>query len=132
MAVKSKEERAKELIEKVERERGFMMPWRRMLSYRDPDYMEQYHKMAMYVFQERTSIPRKYKEIIAICIDAVTYYPTGLKAHVKNALAAGATEEEILEGLEICTLLGIHYLAGHIGVFEEGVKEFNEQKAAKK
>jgi AhpD family alkylhydroperoxidase len=126
------EERAKKLIEKIEKERGFVMPWRRMLVERDPEYLELYHKLAMYCFKEKKALPLKFKEIIAIAVDAVTFYETGLRAHVRNALAAGATEEEILEALELTTLLGVHSMSGHLPALVEEVAKFKESKAKAK
>lgn len=121
-------DRAKELIERIEKERGFILPWPRLMAERDPDYMELYHNMAMHVFHEKKALPLKFKEIIAVCMDALTFYERGFRAHVRNALAAGATEDEILEALELLTLLGVHYLSIHLPALTEEISKHKELK----
>ncbi len=124
------EDRVKALIEKMEKERGFAMPWRNLLAARDPEFMELYHKIAMHVFHETSALPRKMKEIIALCLDAFTFHEPGFRAHARNAFKAGATEQEILEALEVCTLLGIHNLSVSLPALTEEADKFNKQKKA--
>ncbi|OIW29026.1 Metallo-hydrolase/oxidoreductase [Coniochaeta ligniaria NRRL 30616] len=52
----------------------------------------------------------KMKELVYCAFDcaATHLYTPGLKLHMKNALGYGATPQEILEVLEIATLLSIH------------------------
>ncbi|KAK4230304.1 Metallo-hydrolase/oxidoreductase [Podospora fimiseda] len=52
----------------------------------------------------------KVKELVYCAFDAASthLYVPGLKLHMKNALGYGATPEEILEVLEIATLLSLH------------------------
>jgi alkylhydroperoxidase/carboxymuconolactone decarboxylase family protein YurZ len=125
----SKEQKAKELLERITRERGFVMEWRRILCELDPDYMELYHASATYVINKRTAIPRKYKELILIALDAVTHARSvSLRAHYKNALAAGATPDEIIEAFELTTLLGIHNMSDNLEDLEKEINAFNEKK----
>ncbi|MFC1983392.1 carboxymuconolactone decarboxylase family protein [Chloroflexota bacterium] len=102
-------EKAKELIERMEGERGFGRLWRRLLAERDPEFMELIHSSTMHVLKDG-ALPRKVKEIICICIDAIQFYEPGVRIHTRNALKLGVTEEEILEALEATILPGIHYL----------------------
>lgn len=55
-------------------------------------------------------MPAKYKELIPIAIDAATthLYGPGVRRHIQNALKAGATREEILETIQLTTVMGIH------------------------
>jgi alkylhydroperoxidase/carboxymuconolactone decarboxylase family protein YurZ len=50
------------------------------------------------------------KELVYCAFDcaATHLYVPGLKLHMKNALSYGATPQEILEVLEIATLLSLH------------------------
>jgi alkylhydroperoxidase/carboxymuconolactone decarboxylase family protein YurZ len=50
------------------------------------------------------------KELVYCAFDAASthLYVPGLKLHMKNALGYGATPQQILEVLEIATLLGLH------------------------
>ncbi|KAK4185881.1 AhpD-like protein [Podospora australis] len=52
----------------------------------------------------------KVKELVYCAFDAASthLYVPGLKLHMKNALGYGATPQEILEVLEIATLLSLH------------------------
>jgi alkylhydroperoxidase/carboxymuconolactone decarboxylase family protein YurZ len=55
-------------------------------------------------------LPRKFKELILIAINAATthLYAPGVRRHIRNALQLGATREEILETIQLTTVLGIH------------------------
>ena len=110
MEDKAKRAKAKELIERMESERGFGRLWRKQLAERDPEFMELYHSAAMHVFRDG-ALPRKTKELICICADALQLYEPGVRIHVRNALQLGATEEEIIEALEAAIMPGIHYLS---------------------
>lgn len=50
------------------------------------------------------------KELVYCAFDtaATHLYTPGLKLHMKNALGYGATPQEILEVMEIATLLSLH------------------------
>jgi alkylhydroperoxidase/carboxymuconolactone decarboxylase family protein YurZ len=50
------------------------------------------------------------KELILVAVNAATthLYAPGVRRHMRNALAHGATAEEIMETIELTTLLGIH------------------------
>jgi len=52
----------------------------------------------------------KVKELIYIAFDAAAthLYAPGLKLHMRNAVRLGATTEEIMEVLELASLLGMH------------------------
>ena len=49
------------------------------------------------VGREGGAIPRKYRELIAIAVACTTQCPYCIEVHAKNAKAAGATREEIVE-----------------------------------
>ena len=51
-----------------------------------------------------------FKEPIYIAIDAATthLYEPGLRQHIRNALRYGVTKEELMEVLELVSVLGIH------------------------
>lgn len=71
------------------------------------------------------------KELVYCAFDAASthLYVPGLKLHMKNALGYGATPQEIIEVLELATLLSLHtaHVAGPI--IEELVKEHEAGKA---
>ena len=51
-------------------------------------------------------------------------YEYGLRIHVRGALEHGATEEEILEALELSSVVGYHAMTVHLPAFEEEVQKF--------
>lgn len=77
----------------------------------DPDYLE--------AFLHFRSVPlkgpleQKYKELIFIAINAATthLHGPGVRRHIQNALKAGATKAEILEVIQLTTIMGIHSMS---------------------
>lgn len=61
-------------------------------------------------------------------MDALTFYENGVRRDVRNAWAAGATEEAILEALELTALLGVHSLSSHLPALVQEVKAYHQQK----
>jgi len=52
------------------------------------------------------ALPHKTKELISIALSIATHCKWCIAYHVKNALAAGATEEEIMETCFVAALMG--------------------------
>jgi AhpD family alkylhydroperoxidase len=119
------EDKADELIKRMEAERGFARLWRRLLAERDPTFMELYHKASMHVFRDG-ALPRKTKELICICADALQLYEPGLRIHVRNALKLGVTEEEIIEAIETAIMPGIHPLSAFLPAIVEEVEDYKQ------
>src|ERR1039457_6728496 len=82
--------------------------WDQLLAW-DPEFFEAYFNFSAVPWR-RSVLPPKVKELIYIAIDASTthLYAPGLRRHIRNALKLGATREEILEVLELISVLGIH------------------------
>lgn len=55
-------------------------------------------------------IPKKYVELIMIAVNAATthLYSDGIRRHVKDAFRAGASVEEVLEVIQLISVMGIH------------------------
>ncbi len=123
------DDKSKKLIEKMEKERGFGRLWRRLLAERDPEHMELIHNTTARVLRDG-ALPRKFKEIICICVDAIQFYEPGIRIHTRNALSCGATEMEIIEALEATALPGIHYLSVPLPAVVEEVENFKKGKKA--
>ena len=117
------EDKTKELIAKMERERGFARLWRKLLAERDPEFMELYHNATLHVFRDG-ALPQKIKEIICICVDAIQFYEPGVRIHTRNALKLGATEQEIIEALETIVLPSFHYLSVPLPAIVEEVEKY--------
>ncbi len=75
----------------------------------DPEFLEAYLRLRNVPFR-KGPLPKKIKELILIAINAATthLYAPGVRRHIQNALQHGATREEIMEAIELTTVLGIH------------------------
>ena len=82
--------------------------WDEMLEL-DPDLFETYTAFSSVPWKSGTLSP-KVKELVYIAFDtaATHLYVPGLKLHIENAIGYGATAEEILEVMEIASVIGIH------------------------
>ncbi len=81
----------------------------------DPDFLRAYLDFSAVPWR-KNHLDAKTKELIYITIDAAAthLYEPGIRQHVRAALEAGATREEVMEVLELTATLGIH--AMNIGV----------------
>ncbi|MCA3227778.1 MAG: carboxymuconolactone decarboxylase family protein [Burkholderiales bacterium] len=75
----------------------------------DPKFVEAYLNFRE-VPQSHGPLPRHVKELILVAINAATthLYAPGVRRHIAAALRAGATREEVLETIQITTVMGIH------------------------
>ena len=91
------------------REKGDWNPLWDQFRELDPDFLEAYLAFRS-VPQSRGPLPQKYKELILIAINAATthLYGPGVRRHIQNALDAGASRDEILETIQLTTVMGIH------------------------
>jgi alkylhydroperoxidase/carboxymuconolactone decarboxylase family protein YurZ len=82
--------------------------WDDMLEL-DPEIFAAYTEFSSVPWRTGTLEP-KVKEFIYIAFDtaATHLYVKGLKRHIENAIDHGATPQEILEIMEIASVLGIH------------------------
>jgi alkylhydroperoxidase/carboxymuconolactone decarboxylase family protein YurZ len=80
-------------------------PWIQTLQARDPEFVASY--MAL---RERTlrdgAIPAKYKHLMTMIVDALLSHPDGVANIANRARAAGASEAEIQEAVEVAYLFG--------------------------
>jgi len=75
----------------------------------DPEFVEGYLTMRNVPFG-KGPLSDKMKELILIAINGATthLYGPGVRRHIQNALKLGATRDEILQVIELTTVLGIH------------------------
>ena len=119
------ETKSKDLIERMERERGHSRLWQKLLAERDPVFTEIFHNAVMHVLREG-ALSLKIKEIICVCVDALQFYEPGVRIHMRRALELGATEQEIIEALEVAIMPGIHYLSALLPAIAEEVDGYNK------
>ncbi|AXH34831.1 carboxymuconolactone decarboxylase family protein [Humibacter sp. BT305] len=91
------------------RSRGYWHAfWDEMLEL-DPEIFATYTDFSSVPWRTGTLSP-KVREFIYIAFDtaATHLYVKGLKLHIENAIGYGATAQEILEVMEIASVIGIH------------------------
>ena len=108
--------------------RGFWNPvWEKILIL-DPEIFAAYTTFSSVPFQTGT-LDRKTKTLVYIAFDAAAthLYSAGTRMHMNNALDAGATKEEILEVLEIISVIGIHAATTAVPILLEAMADLNEE-----
>ncbi|MBX9812728.1 MAG: carboxymuconolactone decarboxylase family protein [Burkholderiales bacterium] len=99
----------------------------------DPDFVEAYLNFRSSP-RRRGPLTPKVRELIMIAINASTthLYAPGLRRHIQNALREGATRAEVLEAIQLTTVLGIH--ACNLGVpilAEEWAKHASQARSVR-
>ncbi len=99
----------------------------------DPRFMEAYLRFRD-VPHTHGPLPRHFKELILVAINAATthLYAPGVRRHIANALKAGATREEILETIELVTIMGIHACNVAIPILCEEHEKFVAEAAQRR
>lgn len=116
------DERQKRLKAEFTAARGYWHEtWDEMLEL-DPEMFEAYTEFSAVPWRNGTLDP-KIKEFVYIAFDtaATHLYEPGLKLHIENALGYGATPGEILEVMEIASVLGVHAVIASAPILEEEV-----------
>ena len=121
-------EKSRQIIERMERERGIVRTWPRLMADRDPEWLEHWHNLTMHVLRGTDTLPLKIKELMLVALDAVTFYDFGVRVHTKGALAAGATEAELVETLEVVSIVSPHGLTSMIEIVLDEVKAFEASR----
>lgn len=127
--------RAKYPLTAAQKASGDWNPLWSTLAQYDPAFFEAYLQLRSVPFRTGP-LPAKYKELILIAINAATthLYAPGVRRHIQNALECGASREEILETIQLTTVLGIHAcnLAVPILAEELRVKRAPRKRVARK
>jgi len=108
------------LKQQFARERGYWNPtWDAVLELA-PDMFEAYTAFSSHPWRTRHLTPLE-RELVYVAFDtsATHLYETGLKLHVENALAHGASPEQLLEVMEIAALIGMKSVALGASVLRE-------------
>lgn len=80
-------------------------PWIQTLQQRNPQFVETYMGQRERALGEG-AIPAKYKILMTMIVDAITAHADGVANIANRARAAGATEAEIDEAVEVAYLFG--------------------------
>ena len=118
------DERQLELRADFERKRGYWNDfWNEMLIL-DADFFESYIHFSSVPWLSGPLEP-KVKELIytAFDVSATHLYVSGLRQHIRNALDYGATREEVLEVIELASVIGIHSCTVGVPILLEELAE---------
>ena len=74
----------------------------------DPVFTDEFMAMGAGIYKSGVMSPKEV-ELLSIALDAsfTHMYAPGTRRHIKNALNAGATMEEIMEVLKLCVVQGV-------------------------
>jgi alkylhydroperoxidase/carboxymuconolactone decarboxylase family protein YurZ len=102
--------------------------WDEMLEL-DPELFAAYTEFSSVPWRSGTLSP-KVKEFVYIAFDtaATHLYVTGLKLHIENAIGYGATPQEILEVMEIASVLGIHAVTSGAPILVEEMRALEQER----
>ncbi len=79
--------------------------WIETLQQRDPEFAQMVLDQRQRVLQDG-AIPAKYKILMTMIVDALLSHPDGVANIANRARAAGASEAEITEAVEVAYLFG--------------------------
>jgi alkylhydroperoxidase/carboxymuconolactone decarboxylase family protein YurZ len=80
-------------------------PWIAALQQRDPQFADSYMAQRERILRDG-AIPAKYKILMTMVVDALLSHPDGVTTIANRARAAGASEAEITETVEVAYLFG--------------------------
>jgi alkylhydroperoxidase/carboxymuconolactone decarboxylase family protein YurZ len=93
-------------------------PWLGAIEQRDPQFADSYTAARERILKDG-AIPAKYKLLMGMVTDAIAAHPDGVRTLADNARAAGASEAEITEAVEV------GYLYGGTAALVMGVNAFS-------
>jgi alkylhydroperoxidase/carboxymuconolactone decarboxylase family protein YurZ len=110
--------------------RGDFNPLWEQMRQLDPQFVEAYLRFRD-VPHKSGPLPQKMKELILVAINAATthMYAPGVRRHMAAALKAGATREELLETIELVTIMGIHSVNLAVPILLEEVEKAKSGQA---
>ena len=94
-------EEKRSYLEKMRRERGYILEMHRVLVEEDFEWVQRYDPFAEATYTGQRLLDRKTKELLQIVVEAALRADVEqIQAHVEVALKEGATPREILEALQ--------------------------------
>ncbi|MCH3978726.1 MAG: carboxymuconolactone decarboxylase family protein [Candidatus Methanomethylophilus sp.] len=93
-------EKADGILKSIEETRGKVPLVNKVLSER-PDLFVPNAELSMKLFEGEGSLDKKTRELVALAAAAALGGQYCMKEHIRNAVALGATKDEVLEVLEI-------------------------------
>ncbi len=107
--------RAQERLNEMYRKRGYVVGFHKLMVQADPDWVEPYDALVEQTYLRERVLDRKTKELCQTVVLAALRSDTDhIASHVRQAIAHGATPDEVLEALECVLMLtgGLGFGAG--------------------
>ncbi|MGH3246994.1 MAG: carboxymuconolactone decarboxylase family protein [Trebonia sp.] len=120
-------DRRTELREAFIAQRGFWAPPFESILQADPDFFAAYLDLSTVPVRHGFLEP-KVREFILIAVDAATthLHEEGTRSHIRAALRNGASRQEIMEVLELATMIGIHTCTLAVPILAEESDRFEQ------
>ncbi len=88
-------------LEAMRQKRGYVLDFHRIMAEADLDWAKAYDRFIEATYVGERTLDRKTKELLQIVVEAALRADVAqIQAHVRLALAEGASAQEILEALE--------------------------------
>jgi AhpD family alkylhydroperoxidase len=97
------EEEVAQLLVKFKKSYGKVPDWAETIGQIMPELLEPWLGIRSQVMVDG-ALPRKIKELILVGINLVRRYPSGVENHLRAAMDAGATKEEVMEVIATAVL----------------------------
>ncbi len=97
-----------EIVRYFKKNLGWVPDYVDLLSRYKPDALEAFFALRSSVMKDTPkagALPLKFKEILYVVLDSVTYNTEGAIAHARAAIKAGANTKELAEALIIMAIL---------------------------
>jgi alkylhydroperoxidase/carboxymuconolactone decarboxylase family protein YurZ len=93
----------------------------------DPQWTDEFMAAGIAIYAARIFTPKEV-ELLSIAFDAsfTHMYAPGTRRHIKGALAAGATVEEIMEVLKLCVVQGVQACNLAVPILDEELARTQE------
>jgi AhpD family alkylhydroperoxidase len=96
-------EEIKQILSQYEKSYGQVPDWAETVGEVMPGLLEPWIKIRLQVMADG-ALPRKVKELVLLGINLVRRYPSGVENHLRAAMNAGATKEEVMEVIATAVL----------------------------
>lgn len=106
MTEKDKNNKIDMLLEKMAKERGYVLAPLEYAVTQDVNFMEAYNNLYKHVLTDGKALSAKTREFIAIALLAYRGQDQAVYEHAKRALRLGASKQELLEAIETTILPG--------------------------
>jgi AhpD family alkylhydroperoxidase len=114
-------------IEKIEKMNSDLNYVHKSFTSRDSKCYEHFKKVMDHAVAEK-SLTRMNKELIAVGISAYAYCEPCLNWHIREALKEGATEDQVIEAIEVAVEMGGGTVVARAATYAFKVLEYYRNK----